>query len=86
MLHQFALFSGDRICGLRIKPSSSDVSEITILGVYFPCSDLSTECYSEHLVELERLISDRQHFGPVIITGAFNAHLGTIGGVRGHAG
>ena len=40
------------------------------------------ERYSEHLIELERVISEHQHYGPVVIMGDFNAHLGTLGGVR----
>ena len=34
-------------------------------------------------MELERLISDQQQQGPVIVVGDFNAHLGTLGGHRG---
>ena len=36
-------------------------SKITALGVYLPCSDMGMECYSEHFVELENLISKSEH-------------------------
>ena len=75
--------ASDRICGLRIKLPSPAESEITVLAVYLPCADMDIECYGEQLVELERLISESQCFGPVVITGDFNAHLGTLGGARG---
>ena len=74
--------SSDRICVLRIKLHHT-TSEITVLGVYLPCSDMGMECYSEHLVELENLISESERLGPIVIIGDFNAHLGKLGGVRG---
>ena len=46
----------------------------TVIGVYLPCADLGTETYCEHLIELERIISDHQRLGPVVIMGDFNAH------------
>ena len=55
----------------------------TVIGVYLPCADLGTETYCEHLIELERIISDNQRLGPVVIMGDFNAHLGALGGERG---
>ncbi len=70
----------DRICGIRIK---SDSSVYTILGVYMPCMDQGLDCYREHLVELERCISEGQQLGAVIIAGDLNAHIGTLGGPRG---
>ena len=78
-----ASISSDRICGLRIKLHHHARSEITVLGVYLPCSDMGMECYIEHLVELENLISESEHLGPIVIIGNFNAHLGKLGGVRG---
>ena len=50
---------------------------------YLPCSDMDMECYSEHLIELEQVVSEHQPHGPVIVMGDFNAHLGTQGGERG---
>ena len=66
-----------------MRSPQSGESDFTVIGVYLPCSDTGMECYSEHLIELESVISEHQHYSPVIIMGDFNAHLGTIGGVRG---
>ena len=44
---------------------------------------MGMECYSEHLIELEQLVSEHQPHGPVIVMGDFSAHLGTLGGERG---
>ena len=44
---------------------------------------MGMECYSEHLIELEWVVSEHQPHGPVIVMGDFNAHLGTLGGERG---
>ena len=74
--------SSDRICGLSIR-SSDQETVFSVIGVYLPCADLGIEYYCEHLMELERLISDQQQQGPVIVMGDFNAHLGTLGGCRG---
>ena len=41
------------------------------------------DCYRDHLLELEGIISDSILIGPVIILGDFNAHLGPLGGVCG---
>jgi len=43
---------------------------------------MGMECYSEHLIELEWVVSEHQPDGPVIVMGDFNAHLGTLGGRR----
>jgi len=50
------LISSDRICGICIKSPSSGTDDITIITVYLPCSDMGMECYSEHLIELERVV------------------------------
>ena len=76
--------SSDRICGIRISLSRPDKAGLSVFGVYLPCADVGIESYCEHLVELENLISDSQHHVPVVIVGDFNAHLGSLGGVRGH--
>jgi endonuclease/exonuclease/phosphatase (EEP) superfamily protein YafD len=34
------------------------------------------------LVELERLVSESSGYGPVVIAGDFNAHLGSLSGPR----
>ena len=67
----------DRICGICIKKiSESDVAWISTVGVYLPCLDLGVDLYHNSLVELERVISESERWGPVIIAGDFNAHLG----------
>ena len=76
--------TSDRICGLHVKLSCPELAELTILCVYLPCADSGLDVYCEHLVELERVISASQESGPVLIVGDFNAHLASLGGVRGH--
>ena len=44
--------SSDRICGLRVKSPHPSAADITIIGVYLPCSDMGMERYTEHLIEL----------------------------------
>ena len=65
------------------SPQRSRYHHYCIIGVYLPCSDMGMERYTEHLIELERVVSEHQHSGPVVIMGDFNAHLGVLGGVRG---
>ena len=72
----------DRICGIRVKKSSVDDTSITILGVYLPCLDLGIDLFRDCLAELERVISESECMGPVIVTGDFNAHLGSMWGPR----
>ena len=73
----------NRICGIRIKRSTeNDQSWISILGVYLPCLDLGAKLYHDSLVELERVVSESEQLGPVIIAGDFNAHLGPMWGPR----
>ena len=43
----------DQICGICVKLSSSEPTELTILGGYLPSADLGPETYCEYLVELE---------------------------------
>ena len=61
-----------------------DEAWISIIGVYLPCLDLGVELYRESLTELERVISESEHWGPVIIADDFNAHLGPTWGPRAH--
>ena len=72
----------DRICGIRVKKSSVDDTSITILGVYLPCLDLGIDLFRDCLAELERVISESECMGPVIVAGDFNAHLGSMWGPR----
>lgn len=68
----------DRICGIHIKKTSEDNNNvwISVIGTYLPCLDLGTELYCNSLIELERIISKSDRWGPVIVAGDFNAHLG----------
>ena len=75
--------SSDQISGICLKLTSPEPAEFTILGVYLPCAGQGLETYCEHLIELERLVSEGQRLGPVLIAGDFNAHLGPLGGTRG---
>lgn len=75
--------TSDRICAIRFCDPNNNVSTVSVIGVYLPCSDQGMDCYRDHLLELERIISDSILIGPVIILGNFNAHLGPLGGVRG---
>ena len=64
------------------KDHEDEESWLSVIGVYLPCLDLGMSYYSEILIELERVISDSSGFGPVIITGYLNAHLGNLWGPR----
>ena len=76
----------DRICGIRIKKSSeNDDTWISVIGVYLPCLDLGVDLYRDSLIELERVISESECWGPVIVAGDFNAHLGPTWGTRAHS-
>ena len=48
----------DRICGIRFSMDDGDNSAVSVIGVYLPCLDQGVDCHREHLVELERVISD----------------------------
>ena len=48
---------------------------MSVIGVYLPCLDQGVNCYRDHLIELEHVISDSQPMGPVVVLGDFNAHL-----------
>ena len=61
----------------------------TVIGLLSPLlecichSDKGIETYQEHLAELERCISESSLLGGVMVLGDFNAHLGSLGGIRG---
>ena len=75
----------DRICGIRVKrKTDDDQTWISILGVYLSCLDLGVKLYRDSLVELERVVLESQQWGPVIVAGDFNAHLGPMWGPRAH--
>ena len=60
-----------------------DRSLVSVIGVYMPCSDQGLECYRDHLIQLERVISESSLLSPVVVLGDFNAHLGSLGGKKG---
>ena len=68
--------TSDRICGIRFSIDDGVSSVMSVVGVYLPCLDQGVDCYRDHLVELERVISDAQQMGSVCVLGDFNAHLG----------
>ena len=68
--------NSDRVIGIRFSMDDGDRSVMTLTGVYLPCLDQGVDCYREHLVELERVISESELQGPIMVLGDFNAHLG----------
>ena len=75
----------DIIYGVRVKRTTDDDQTwISILGVYLPCLDMEVELYRDSLVDLERVVLESQQWGPVIVAGDFNAHLGPMCGPRAH--
>ena len=69
--------ASNRICGIQIQTKSF---LLTVLGVYLPCSDQGLDCFREHLVELETLVSKSQHVGAVVVVGDVNSHIGSLVG------
>ena len=67
--------SSDRICAVRFSVDDGNSSLVSVIGVYMPCSDQGLECYRDHLIELERVISESSLLGSVVVLGDFNAHL-----------
>ena len=73
----------DRIYGIRLKRDGDEGDAwLSVIGVYLPCLDLGMELYRNTLIELERVISESAQLGPVIAAGDFNAHLGSVWGLR----
>lgn len=75
--------ASDRVCGIRFAVDDGDRSVMSVIGVYLPCLDQGVDCYKEHMVELERVVSESELLGPVVVLGDFNAHLGGHGGLAG---
>ena len=73
--------NSDGLCGVRLKRDKG--SWLSVIGVYLPCADLGLDYYRDTLIELEELISVSSTYGPVVITGDFNAHLDQMWGPRG---
>ena len=63
--------NSDCICGISFSQGSSD-HVMSVIGVYL---DLGIHCYKEHLVELERVLSESETLGSVVILDDFNTHL-----------
>ena len=63
-----ARISSDHICAIRLKVDI-DGPMLTIIGVYMPCSNKGIECYRQHMLELERVISESSLVGTVITLG-----------------
>ena len=59
--------SSDRICGIRFTVDNTDGSVMSVVGVYLPCLDQGMDIIREHLVELERVISEMELLGPVVV-------------------
>ena len=55
-----------------------DHSLVSVIGVYMPCSDQGLECYRDHLIQRERVISESSLLSPVVVLGDFNAHIASI--------
>ena len=66
--------NSDCICGISFRQGSSS-NVMSVIGVYLPCLDLGIDCYRQHLVELERVVSECETLGSVVILGDCNAHL-----------
>ena len=66
----------DCVIRIRFLMDDGDRSVVSVIGVYLPCLDQGVDCYREHLVEFERVISESELQGPVMLLGDFNAHLG----------
>ena len=57
-------------------------SMFSVIGVYMSCLDQGLECCRERLVELERIVSESALLSSVVVLGDYNAHLGSLGGVK----
>ena len=67
-----------RICGIRVSVDDGDRSA---MSVNLPCLDQGLGCNKEHLVELERVVSESELWvQSLCLHGDFNAHLGAYVG------
>ena len=62
--------------------SPSNLTFITVIGVYMPSSDQSLETCTECLDTVEAFISEVNPNDPLIVVGDLNCHLGCLGGIR----
>ena len=62
-----------------VSTRGSSENVMSVIGVYLPCLDLGIDCYREHLVELECVVSECEMLDSVVILGDCNAHLSVDG-------
>ena len=77
--------SNYRMCCIRLNllaDKCDDSLTIIDIGTYMPCTNYPLDKYKEYLSKLEQAILSTPHEGHVIITGDFNAHLGSLAGSR----
>ena len=73
--------SNDRMCCIMLNLLAGQCDDLlTIIGTYMPCTNYPLDEYKEYLSKLEQAILSTPHDGLVIITGNFNAHLGSLAG------
>ena len=68
--------NSNSIRGIRLTVDDEDRSMLSVICVYLPCLDQGMDCYREHLVELDQIVSKLWLFGSVSVIGDFNEHLG----------
>lgn len=68
----------DRISGISIP--LNDQRSLSILGVYMPSANHTSDEYSSCLNVVEHLISQLTAVGPLIVAGDINAHIGSADG------
>ena len=61
--------SSDHICAVRFSVDDGDRSLVSVIGAYIPCSDQGLECYRDHLIQLERVVSESSLLSPVVVLG-----------------
>ena len=69
--------NSDRICAVTIDSASTS---FLVIGVYLPTTDHATEDFQQCLYILEDLVN--KYYGPVVLAGDFNSHVGSEGGPR----
>ena len=62
-------------CVSRFYIDDGDRSMMSVIGVYLHCLNEGLECYKQHLLELERVVSKSLLLGHVMVLGDFNKHL-----------
>ena len=77
--------STDRICAISLKLNETNAKQLAILNVYCPSSDADMDCFTQCVHDLEETLNlfDGESTA-LVIAGDFNAHLGSLAGLRGH--